>query len=284
MKNYVYTIFLILAVIVLTLSCGETENFDALAKDGMAAYQQADYNEAIFKFGKGLHLRPSDRDMLFNIGLAFFKLNLLDSSLVYLHRANILYPVDYAINKELFRLCTLTEDYECALSAVQMMIANGDNDEMFWIPLADLNFFTGNYKLAKKYYQLLINDNPREGRYYWNLSECFSRQNKSHEAIRVLKEAVALLGSNPSAFTQIAANYVVLKEYAQAENYFRQAIKVEPKNVSLWVNLAHSLNEQKNREKKEEALAIYKLYYIDTPEIFRLDSLIKTLEKELGQN
>ncbi len=276
-------IFLILAGLAAIISCGETEDFDSLADEGLAAYHKDDYNEAIHLFGKALHLKPSDRDMLYNIGSAFLKLDLLDSALVYFHRANILYPADYAINKELFRLCTLTEDYECALSAVRMMIANGDNEEMFWIPLADLNFFIGNFKLAKKYYQQLIDKEPREGRYRWNLSECFARLNKPEEAIRVLKEAIVLLGPNPVAYSQIAVNHITLREFDQAEIYFRKAIEFEPQNVSLWINLAHTLNEQNSREKKKEALAIYKLYYIDTPEMFKLDSLIKVLEVELEQ-
>ncbi|RKX19384.1 MAG: hypothetical protein DRP51_07515 [Candidatus Zixiibacteriota bacterium] len=277
------TIFLIFAGLAAIISCGENEDFDSLAKKGLAAYHKDDYNEAIHLFEKALHLKPSDRDMLYNTGSAFFKLDLLDSALVYFHRVNILYPADYAINKELFRLCSLTEDYECALSAVQMMIANGDNEEMFWIPLADLNFFIGNYKLAKKYYQQLIDKEPREGRYRWNLAECFARLNKPEEAIRVLKEAIAKLGANPVAYSQIAVNHITLREFDQAEIYFRKAIEFDPQNVSLWINLAHTLNEQNSREKKEEALAIYKLYYIDTPEMFKLDSLIKVLEVELGQ-
>jgi len=269
--------------LVAILSCGEAEDFDSLAKEGLAAYHKADYNKAIHLYRKALHLKPSDRDLLYNIGSAFFKLDLLDSALIYFHRVNILYPADYAINKELFRLCSLTEDYNCALSAVQMMIANGESEEMFWIPLADLNFFNGNYKLAKKYYQLLINDDPKEGRYRWNLSECFAQLNKPDEAIRVLKEAIAKLGANPVAYSQIAVNHITLREFDQAEIYFRKAIEFEPQNVSLWINLAHTLNEQGTRDKKEEALAIYKLYYIDTPEMFQLDSLIKALDVELGQ-
>ncbi len=75
-----------------------------------------------------------------------------------------------------------------------------------------------------------------------------------------------------------------MAKFDKAEIYFRKAIEFDPKNVSLWINLAHTLNEQGSREKKEEALAIYKLYYIDTPELFKLDSLIKALEIELGQN
>ncbi|MCP4705996.1 MAG: tetratricopeptide repeat protein, partial [candidate division Zixibacteria bacterium] len=159
-----------------------------------------------------------------------------------------------------------------------------DNEEMFWIPLADLNFFIGNYKLARKYYLLLIDKDPREGRYRWNLSECFAQQNKTDDAIRVLKEAIAILGSNPVAYSQIAVNYITLKKFDQAEQYYRKAIEFDTKNISLWINLAHTLNEQESKKKKEEALAIYKLYYLDMPDMFRLDSLIKALEIELGQN
>lgn len=281
---YIYYIILILAGLLTILGCGEPADFDSLAKGGLAAYSQADYSEAVYQYGKALHLKPSDREILFNMGMSFAKLDLLDSALIYMHRADILYPADYEINKELFRLCTLTEDYECALSAVQMMIANGDNEEMFWIPLADLNFFLNKYNLARKYYLLLIEDDPKEGRYRWNLSECFVKMNRPDEAIRVLEEAIATLGGNPVAYSQIAVNHITKREFAQAEINYHKAIEFEPRNVSLWVNLAHVLAEQDSREKKEEALAIYKLYTIDTPELFKIDSLIDALEVELGQN
>lgn len=281
---FVFFVLLIIVGLTVILGCGEADDFDSLAKDGLSAFQEAEYNEAMHLFGKALHLKPSDRDMLYNMGLTFYKLDLPDSALVYFYRANILYPVDYAINKELFRLCTLTEDYQGALSAVQMMIANGDSEEMFWIPLADLNFFLGKYALARKYYQLLINDDPEEGRYRWNLSECFAKMNRPGEAIKVLKEAVDKLGANPVVYSQIAVNHITSREFAQAEVYFRKAIEFDSQNISLWINLAHTLTEQESREKKEEALAIYKLYYIDTPEMFKLDSLIKALDAELGQN
>jgi len=277
----VFAIAATIALCCLT-GCGEQSgDFDSLAKDGLAAYEKADYNEAINLLGRALHLKPSDRDALYNISMAFERVNLVDSALAYLHRAEVLYPTDYEVNKELFRLCTQIKDYECALSAVRMMIANGDNEMMFWIPLADLNYFLGKYNLAMKYYKLLINDNPREGRYRWNLSECLARLQHPDEAVAVLKKAIEDLGDSPVVFSQIAINYVTMKEYDQAEIYYRKAIKFDPKNVSLWINLAHCLQDQNSKEKKEEALAIYKLYMIDTPEVFKIDSLIKALEKEL---
>ncbi len=277
----VFAIAATIALCCLT-GCGEKSgDFDSLAKDGLAAYEKADYNEAINLLGRALHLKPSDRDALYNISMAFERVNLVDSALAYLHRAEVLYPTDYEVNKELFRLCTQIKDYECALSAVRMMIANGDNEMMFWIPLADLNYFLGKYNLAMKYYKLLINDNPREGRYRWNLSECLARLQHPDEAVAVLKKAIEDLGDSPVVFSQIAINYVTMKEYDQAEIYYRKAIKFDPKNVSLWINLAHCLQDQNSKEKKEEALAIYKLYMIDTPEVFKIDSLIKALEKEL---
>ncbi|HHI02400.1 MAG TPA: tetratricopeptide repeat protein, partial [candidate division Zixibacteria bacterium] len=201
-------IFFILIGLTAVLGCDKAEDFDSLAKAGLEAYQEADYNEAVHLIGKALHLEPSDRDMLYHMGLSFARLDLLDSALVYMHRADILYPADYEINKELFRLCSLTEDYECALEAVRMMIANGDSEKMFWIPLADLNFFLGKYQLARKYYQLLINDDPNEGRYRWNLSECYAKMDRPDEAVRVLTEAVDRLGPNPVAYSQIAVNYI----------------------------------------------------------------------------
>lgn len=283
MRHLLLTTIVIVSLIF--LNCGQDgRDFDTLAKAGMDAYDRADYNEAVSLFNKALHLKPSDRDMLYQIGLTFERLDLADSALVYLHRADILYPADYDVNKELFRLCSNTEDYECALSAIRMLIANGDSEEMFWIPLADLNYFIGNYRLAVMYYKLLIDEDPKEGRYRWNLSDCLAKMNKPEESNEVLEKAVKELGPNPVAYSQIAINYVTMQKHALAEEYFRKAIKFDPKNVSLWINLANVLTEQDSREKKEEGLEIYRRYYIDTPEMFKIDSLIKALEKELGED
>ena len=62
-RLFVFLIFLILIGLAAVLGCGEPEDFDSLAKEGLAAYHKADYNEAIYLFGKALHLKPSDRDM-----------------------------------------------------------------------------------------------------------------------------------------------------------------------------------------------------------------------------
>jgi tetratricopeptide (TPR) repeat protein len=85
------------------------------------------------------------------------------------------------------------------------------------------------------------------------------------------------------AYAQMAINYITLKDFSKSEEYFRRAIELDQTNVSLWVNLANVLSEQDNREKKEEALTIYRTYSINTPEIFNIDSLIDALERELGE-
>ena len=54
------------------------------------------------------------------------------------------------------------------------------------------------------------------------------------DAIMVLEEAIAKLGPNPVAYSQIAINCITIKKFNKAEINFRKAIKFENNNVSLF--------------------------------------------------
>jgi len=271
----------LLAAVSVLLGCSGEENYEALAQKGRDALNNKDYNEALHNFQKALHLKPSDRDMLYSIGLAFKGLEMPDSAISYLGRADVLYPSDREINEELLRLCPLVEDYECALTAVKTLIATGDNEEMFYIFLADFNYFLGNNFLAEKYYRLLIKEQPNETRYYINLADALTKMQKYDESTKVLLTAMNRFGPNPFVFSNIAANYVPQKKFAEAEKYLRKAVEFDPNSLSLLINLAHVLSAQDDKEKKREAIMIYRANYMDIPNLFNVDSLINVLEKEI---
>jgi predicted Zn-dependent protease len=67
----------------------------------------------------------------------------------------------------------------------------------------------------------------------------------------------------------------------KAEEFMRKSVAVNPNNVPIWINLANLLSEQKDINKKKEALQIYKKYLKETPKAYKLDSLIIVMEKEI---
>ena len=60
------------------------------------------------------------------------------------------------------------------------------------------------------------------------------------------------------------------------------SLELNHDNVPTWINLANVLTAQKSRDKKLEALQIYKTYKDQTPAFYNLDSVIAGLQTELG--
>ena len=259
----------------------QKRDFAALKADGEKALGSGEYNRAIENLKEASRLKPSDRDVLYNLGTAFAKLSLPDSAVTYFKRAKRLYPNDRPINKELIELCAVTGDHNGSLNAIAFMIASGDNEKMYWPLLAELNYRNENLYLASKYYQLLINDNPDENSYYLYLSGTLSQLGQFKESNDVLFRSIQLFGPRAESFANIAVNYISLKELDKAEEFMRKSLAVNPNNVPIWINLANLLSEQKDINKKKEALQIYKKYLKETPKAYKLDSLIIVLEKEI---
>jgi len=82
----------------------------------------------------------------------------------------------------------------------------------------------------------------------------------------------------------IGINYINLDNYPEAEKYLRMALELSPGNIPSLINLANVLSSQNSRDKKLEALEIYKASRDLIPEAFKVDSIIDDLQIELGVN
>ena len=59
-------------------------------------------------------------------------------------------------------------------------------------------------------------------------------------------------------------------------------MSLNSENVPTWINLANVLTTMNDRNKKLEALEIYKTYKDQTPAFYNLDSVITALQTQLG--
>jgi len=274
----------VLAGLAMFAGCGgETDDPDSLKRAGEAALESGNFNRAINIFKEALNKKPSDRDLLYNLGLSFKRFDMPDSALGYFRRARILYPRDRAVNRELMELCPLFGDYDCAIYAIAMLVATGDNEKIYWGRLAEFYYQTEELPMAVKYYKLILDDTPDNRKYYLYLSGTLSQLGRPAESNEVINNFVDRFGPSAEAYANIAINYINLKEIDKAEEYFRKSVAVNPDNVPIWINLANVLSEHDSRAKKQEALEIYKTFESQVPKMYRLDSLIPALEAELGQ-
>jgi len=271
-------------IILLLSACGDKSSDDigGLKRRGLTALEEQRFNDALNSFRAALRQQPSDRDLLYYAGLSFRKMDMPDSAVSYFGRARVLFPRDREINRQLLELCPMLDNYNCALQAIATLISTGDNERMYWPQLADLNYLNGEMSLAVRYYRLLLADDNTHIKYYMNLWQALMELGKPLEAVKVLEEALDRFGPSISLLGNLAVNYIRLNNFYKAENYLRQGLEIAPNSVPAWINLAHVLTEFDDRDKKEEALEIYKKYREAAPPMYNLDSIITALEEELS--
>jgi len=266
------------------IGCGEkAADVGKLTAEGRRALDSGDFNKAVNIFKKALREKPSDRDLLYYLGLSFKKLDIYDSAYTYFRRAKILYVHDREINREIIEMAPMYEDYEDAINAIAVMVLTGDNEKMYWPKLADFHYRNMNMYMTVKYCKLIIADDPESKDYYLYLSRALSQMGKFEESSNVLFDALERFGPSSEAYANIAVNYISLNNIPKAEEFFRKSLAINPKSIPTWINLANILTEQDDRAKKEEALGIFKQYYEQTPPAYKLDSIIPALEAELGE-
>jgi len=278
----------LIALIILVMyvgGCGDdTKTTETIFKDGREAMNDGDFVKAINIFRDGLTTDPSNRDFLLQTGIAFKKLDIFDSSIVYFRRGNILYGSDRDFNKNLVDLCPLFGDYSGAITAIATLVRLGDNERMYWYQLAELYYLNRELTMAIKYYKLLIDENPERASIYMKLANSYSELEKYRDAVSVLNNLIKNLGPTTEVYANLGLNYVALKDNQKAEDAFRNSLAIKSGNVPVWINLANILSSSTDRYKRIEALEIFREYRNQVPLAYRLDSIIPALEQELGLN
>jgi tetratricopeptide (TPR) repeat protein len=135
--------------------------------------------------------------------------------------------------------------------------------------------------MAAKYFRLLLADKPDEPDYYMYLANSLAIMREFSEANDILKKGLERFGPSAEVYVNIGVNYINLDNYPEAEKYIRKALDISPGHIPTLINLANVLSSQNSREKKLEALEIYKGARDLTPEAFKVDSLIEVLQTEL---
>ncbi len=95
--------------LLLAAGCGESISVDELRRTGEQSFVDQDYVKARQCFLKALNKEPSDRDLLYFAGMCYKRDFVYDSALIYLRRADILYPDDREINSQIYEVAIALE-------------------------------------------------------------------------------------------------------------------------------------------------------------------------------
>lgn len=261
-------------------SCGK-KSPEAYREEGKKLFGQEKYAEAREAFGKALANTPSDRELLYLMGMAYRKDQMYDSALSALRRVDLLYPNDREINQNLYDVAMALNDWAIARSALKGLIDMNAAPPHPWKLMADLwrrSDHPGNTYYATK---LALKDD-REDIDLWVLAANSAYLVDSAQAsLAYIDTAISKFGERDILLANRATYLNFINKYDSAEAIFRGLLAKDTGSSQYQLNLAHSLSSQSSRAKREEALSLYKKVQPKLGPEFKLDSIIKDLEDKV---
>ncbi|MEA3296504.1 MAG: hypothetical protein U9R56_01410 [candidate division Zixibacteria bacterium] len=274
---------ILLALVGLLFFCSrEPETIEEYIKAGEKSFVDEEYQQARRYFSQALARTPSDRNLLYLMGVAYYRELMNDSAIVYLKRADLLFPNDREINLALYEASISSDDYKNARDALKVLVKTGDPIDSHLDELASLSISLKDFPYAYHYYRQLLKREPENPNRYLQVANTAAEIGSLDISMAVIDSAIEEFGQIEQFMANKGLYHAVRKDYITSEEIFRSLIAKDSTALTYRLNLANVLNSQNSTKKKREALQIYINFRDETGSEQWLDSLISSLEKKLN--
>ncbi|TET95187.1 MAG: tetratricopeptide repeat protein [Candidatus Zixiibacteriota bacterium] len=260
----------------------EPQTVDELSRAGEEAFDNHEYARARKYLTKAVAQKPSDRHLLYLLGISYQRDFLYDSAFHYLKRLDLLFPGDREVNLRLYKIAKTVREWKSAIKAIQVLVETGDPGEQYHAELADLNLKVKNYKVAYYFYRKLLEADPNNPSYYLLIANLAAQLDSLDISLAVVDSALERFGDRDEFLVNKGLYLAAMKRYEESEATFRYLLAKDSSFLPARLNLAHALATQDDRAKKREALQLYLQLRPVADEVLRLDSLIGALREELN--
>jgi len=278
---------LILLSILMTLFSGcskEPQTLEELRQAGEEAFLNQNYADARKYLSQVVAKKPSDRQLLYLLGVSYKRDYIYDSAFHYLKRADLLFPDDRETNLHLYEISSAIEEWNSAIRAIHVLIETGDPIEQYYNELATLNSMIKNHMVAYHFFQKLMEKEPDNPNYYLQTANMAAKIESLHVSLAVIDSAIERFGSDDEFLLNKGMYLAAKKSYDESELILRSLYAKDTSSFAFQLNLAHVLGSQDTRAKRQEALEMYIRLRPRVDDTFRIDSLIFILQEELNSS
>lgn len=250
-------------------------------EQGKKYFAQEKYAQARDSFGKALNANPSDRELLYLMGIAYRKDQMYDSALSALRRVDLLHPQDREIKQNLYDVAMALNDWPVARSALKGLMDVHAAPPHPWKIMADLwrrSDHPGNTYAAAK---LALLEDPEDAQMWVLAANSAYLVDSAQASLAYIDTAIAKFGATDLLIANRGTYLSFAKKYDSAEVVFRELIAKDSGSAQYQLSLAHALSAQSSRTKQKEALEYYRKVAPKLGPEFQLDSIIKDLEGKL---
>lgn len=272
-----------LTAIFLLAGCSkEPQTFEELVKAGKRAYVDQDYAGARECFLSAYKEQPSNKDVLFFLGISYARDFVYDSAYTFLRRADLLHPNDRAINLELYPLAVSLKEWTQGIQSIRVLIATGDSPLQYNRDLAELHAEKKQYLNAYRYLRQDLEQKPNDTTTYMELANLAELGDTAALAVAILDSAITKFGPTPQLRLHRAGKLASAGKYGAAERDYRDLMSEGDNRPSVRLGLASVLIPQDSREKRIEAYHILKAIQDSTGTLPGYDSTLAALADSLG--
>lgn len=278
-------LFLIaIATILMFSACAkEPQTFDELVKAGQTAFVRDDYVTARKYLGRAVQMRSSDKSVLYFLGISYQRDYAYDSAMVYLKRADLLFPNDREINLELYKVSLAMQDWENAIKALGVMVNTGDKIEDYYSQFAELNIKHDNFLAAYVFFGKLVEHEPDNPNWYLQQANVAIEIDSLQVAMAILDKGLDRFGNLDELLLNKSMYLTAAREYGQAEEILRILVGKDSSIIGYRNNLANVLLAQDKTSKKKEAYLILKsIQPLAIGSGLPIDSMVRALKEELN--
>jgi tetratricopeptide (TPR) repeat protein len=250
--------------------------------EGKEKFDRDDYNGAIESFRKGLQLDPSNRDLLFYVGVSFRREAQYDSALIYLRRTALLHKRDREVNQELYEIAMTLGEWEVAHSAVGALMETGDAERDHYLTLARLfqrmDWPLNHFYYLRKYMELF----PEDSSVYVEAAMVSMPLDSTDVGLAILDSAIVRFGDDTRYKAVRGLIFAYRGEYETAEGILRPLLAADTGAANIKYTLGRVLADQSGREQWQEALELLRGARHQLRGMLPIDSLIADLENRLN--
>ncbi len=278
-----YKRLLVIVLFLLVAGCtSEPKTDEEFIVTGTEAFTKQEFSKARDYLGTAVSRKPSDRQVLFYLGLSYSRDYLYDSAYYYLQRLNLLYPKDIEANREIYNLAIELKEWEGAMDALSTLIEAGDEPSQYWDELSELNKRVGRYENAFTFKKLLLEKEPENPTRYLELANVAALIDSVDLALDIIERATEKFGERQELLVNKGLYLAVAQRFTESESILRKLVLDDSTFIPARLNLAHTLASQKDIAKKREAYNLYlQLEPIATGNL-SIDSMLVVLKDELS--
>ena len=296
----------------------EPNNIKILWKLAIIQKRRCKYKKAIKNLQKVLELDPNRVGALINLGSSYYEIEEYDKAMEIFNNITKSYPDIKEITLSLAKVCNKQNDYEKAIDYLEKYILDFPYDSTAWFELGLSYKTKDNPALFMKYFSKAINIESDNGKVVelskleskrirskwinkklertltapyedikinplkWNnwqkLIDLYQTSDHLDKAIRISQYALTMYPDKSYIYLILGKVYVKLNNFKRSIMIAKEGIKINPKNISLMINLAYAYF--KNKEYRNAKLTLESAFNLDSENVNTLSLYGQILHEE----